>query len=109
MVFLFILLSKQFEYNFISLQSSTYLNKQIKKIKKDVTEKNAELTTEKKLRNVRTCLYILILAAITKLAMTDFTELSYQSWISVIIITLVIILVLAIERGIRKKLKEEKE
>ena len=76
------------------------------KIKKDVTEKNAELTTEKKLRNVRTCLYILILAAITKLAMTD---LSYQSWISVIIITLVIILVLAIERGIRKKLKEEKE
>ena len=43
------------------------------------------------------------------LAMTDFTELSYQSWISVIIITLVIILVLAIERGIRKKLKEEKE
>ena len=79
------------------------------KIKKDVTEKNAELTTEKKLRNVRTCLYILILAAITKLAMTDFIELSYQSWISVIIITLVIILVLAIERGIRKKLKEEKE
>ena len=68
------------------------------------TEKNAEPTTEKKLRNVRTCLYILILAAITKLAMTDFTELSYQSWISVIII----ILVLAIERGIRKKLKEEK-
>ena len=51
---------------------------------------------------------ILILAAITKLAMTDFTELSYQSWISVIIIVLVIILVLAIERGIRKKLKEEK-
>ena len=41
--------------------------------------------------------------------MTDFTELSYQSWISVIIITLVIILVLAIERGIRKRLKEEKE
>ena len=40
--------------------------------------------------------------------MTDFTELSYQSWISVIIIVLVIILVLAIERGIRKKLKEEK-
>jgi hypothetical protein len=72
------------------------------------TEKNAEPTTEKKLRNVRTCLYILILAAITKLAMTDFTELSYQSWISVIIIVLVIILVLAIERGIRKKLKEEK-
>ena len=59
------------------------------------TEKNAEPTTEKKLRNVRTCLYILILAAITKLAMTDFTELSYQSWISVIIIVLVIILVLA--------------
>ena len=75
---------------------------------KKATEKNVELTTEKKLRNVRTCLYILILAAITKLAMTDFTELSYQSWISVIIITLVIILVLAIERGIiRKKLKEE--
>ena len=69
---------------------------------KKATEKNVELTTEKKLRNVRTCLYILILAAITKLAMTDFTELSYQSWISVIII-----LVLAIERGIRKKLKEE--
>lgn len=78
------------------------------KIKKDVTEKNAELTTEKKLRNVRTCLYILILAAITKLAMTDFTELSYQSWISVIIITLVIILVLAIERGIRKKTERGK-
>ena len=56
---------------------------------------------------LRPCLYILILAAITKLAMTDFTELSYQSWISVIIIVLVIILVLAIERGIRKKLKEE--
>ena len=74
-----------------------------------VTEKNTELTTEKKLRNVRTFLYILILAAITKFAMTDFTELSYQSWISVIIITLVIILVLVIERGIRKKLKEEKE
>ena len=71
---------------------------------KKATEKTTELTTEKKLRNVRTCLYILILAAITKLAMTDFTELSYQSWISVIII----ILVLAIERGIRKKLKEEK-
>ena len=71
---------------------------------KKATEKNVELTTEK---NVRTCLYILILAAITKLAMTDFTELSYQSWISVIIIVLVIILVLAIERGIRKKLKEE--
>ena len=70
---------------------------------KNATEKTTELTTEKKLRNVRTCLYILILAAITKLAMTDFTELSYQSWIS-----LVIILVLAIERGIRKKLKEEK-
>ena len=69
---------------------------------KKATEKNVELTTEKKLRNVRTCLYILILAA-----MTDFTELSYQSWISVIIIVLVIILVLAIERGIRKKLKEE--
>lgn len=75
--------------------------------KKNATEKNAELTTEKKLRNVRTCLYVLILAAITKLAMTDFTELSYQSWISVIIIVLVIILVLAIEKGIRKKLKEE--
>ena len=74
---------------------------------KKATEKNVELTTEKKLRNVRTCLYILILAAITKLAMTDFTKLSYQSWISVIIIVLVIILVLAIERGIRKKLKEE--
>ena len=74
---------------------------------KNATEKTTELTTEKKLRNVRTCLYILILAAITKLAMTDFTELSYQSWISVIIIVLVI-LVLAIERGIRKKLKEEK-
>ena len=71
---------------------------------KKATEKTTELTTEKKLRNVRTCLYILILAAITKLAMTDFTELSYQSWISVIII----VLVLAIERGIRKKLKEEK-
>ena len=75
---------------------------------KNATEKTTELTTETKLRNVRTCLYILILAAITKLAMTDFTELSYQSWISVIIIVLVIILVLAIERGIRKKLKEEK-
>ena len=74
---------------------------------KKATEKTTELTTEKKLRNVRTCLYILILATITKLAMTDFTE-SYQSWISVIIIVLVIILVLAIERGIRKKLKEEK-
>ena len=43
---------------------------------KKATEKTTELTTEKKLRNVRTCLYILILAAITKLAMTDFTELS---------------------------------
>ncbi|AZS29976.1 hypothetical protein [Butyricimonas faecalis] len=75
--------------------------------KKKAAEKNTEFTTEKKLRNVRTCLYILILAAITKLAMTDFTELSYQSWISVIIIVLVIILVLAIERGIRKRLKEE--
>ena len=75
---------------------------------KNATEKTTELTTEKKLRNVRTCLYILILAAITKLAMTDFTELSYQSWISVIIIVLVIILVLTIERDIRKKLKEEK-
>lgn len=74
---------------------------------KKATEKNVELTTEKKLRNVRTCLYILILAAITKLAMIDFTELSYQSWISVIIIVLVIILVLAIERGIRKKLKKK--
>ena len=75
--------------------------------RKKATEKNTELSTEKKLRNVRTCLYILILAAITKLAMTDFTELSYQSWISVIIIVLVIILVLAIEKGIRKKLKKE--
>ena len=27
---------------------------------KKATEKNVELTTEKKLRNVRTCLYILI-------------------------------------------------
>ena len=75
--------------------------------RKKATEKNTELSTEKKLRNVRTCLYILILAAITKLAMTDFTELSNQSWISVIIIVLVIILVLAIEKGIRKKLKKE--
>ena len=75
--------------------------------RKKATEKNTELSTEKKLRNVRTCLYILILAAITKLAMTDFTELSYQSWISVITIVLVIILVLAIEKGIRKKLKKE--
>ena len=75
--------------------------------RKKATEKNTELSTEKKLRNVRTCLYILILAAITKLAMTDFTELSYQSWISMIIIVLVNILVLAIEKGIRKKLKKE--
>lgn len=34
--------------------------------KKKAAEKNTEFTTEKKLRNVRTCLYILILAAITK-------------------------------------------
>ena len=74
---------------------------------KKAFDKNVYVTTEKKLRNVRTCLYILILAAITKLAMTDFTELSYQSWISVIIIVLVIILVLAIVRGILNKLKEE--
>lgn len=72
------------------------------------TEKNAEPTTEKKLRNVRTCLYILILAAITKLAMTDFTELIIPILVSVIITSGSSSIVLAIERGIRKKLKEEK-
>ena len=47
------------------------------KRKKQTSEKETVLTTEKKLRNVRTCLYVLILAAITKIAMTDFYEVSY--------------------------------
>ena len=79
------------------------------KRKKQTSEKETVLTTEKKLRNVRTCLYVLILAAITKIAMTDFYEVSYRPWLNVIIMFLIIFLVLAVEKGLRKKLKEKKE
>ena len=79
------------------------------KRKKQTSEKETVLTTEKKLRNVRTCLYVLILAAITKIAMTDFYEVSSRPWLNVISMFLIIFLVLAVEKGLRKKLKEEKE
>ena len=75
------------------------------KIKKDITEKNAELTTEKKLRNVRTCLYILILAAITKLAMTDFTELVKLLTALVSLLTALVGLSKALKQGQKPKKK----
>lgn len=72
-------------------------------------EKDVIASTEKKLRNVRTCLYILILAAITKIAMMDFYESSFRTWLNVAIIFLIVFLVLAVEKGLRKKLRTEKK
>lgn len=66
-------------------------------------------STEKKLRNVRTCLYILVLAAIAKIAMIDFYEANFRTWINVGVIFLIVFLVLSIEVSLRKKLRAEKK
>lgn len=78
-------------------------NDKIRPGKKNLT------STEKKLQNVRTCLYVLILAAITKIAMMDFYEFSLRPWINMAGIFLIVLLVLAIEKGLRRKVQEEKE
>lgn len=66
-------------------------------------------STEKKLRNVRTLLYVLVLVSVTKIATMDFYESSFRTWINVVVIFIVVLCALAIENGLRKKLKAEKK
>ena len=79
------------------------------KTEKESSDNDIIASTEKKLRNVRTCLYILILAAIAKFAMTDFYESSFRTWLNVAILFLIVFRVLAVEKGLRKKLRAEKK